>query len=125
MIKLISLLFSLMFFLPSFSMPSSPSEDGPVVIRIKNGGIDDGGPRVPALVPIQGIIVDSRIYLYFSSDLGDVDVTLEEATCGSIMHTVVDASSPYATIPFSGDAGDYTITFTLENGAEYVGSFLL
>lgn len=106
--------------------PSSWANDPtPTVIVIKTTGENGLIPRSPALIPLQGVVLGYSIYLTFFSDLGVVGVTLEEAAYGQVIHTVVDASLPYATIPFSGDAGDYTITFTLEDGVVYVGSFII
>lgn len=90
--------------------------------------IGEGGgeiPRMPLIIPIRGIFWGNTIYLSFSEDLGDVDVTLEEYNDGLILHTVIDTSSPTAIINFSGDSGDYVITFTLSSGDEYVGLFTI
>ncbi|MBO7604453.1 MAG: DUF3244 domain-containing protein [Bacteroidales bacterium] len=123
--KFLLTILSIVFFNICLFSAGTLQSDGPITINVKVGDGGYEGPRMPALIPIQGLVHSDTIYLSFSFDLGDVDVILEEATSGTVLHTVVDASSLYATIPFSGDAGDYTITFTLENGAEYVGSFLL
>lgn len=52
--------------------------------------IGEGGgeiPRMPSIIPIRGFYWGNTIYLSFSEDLGDVDVTLEEYYDGLILHT--------------------------------------
>jgi len=82
-------------------------------------------PHSPAMVPIRACVFGDTIYLSFSADLGDVDVVLSEESAGVVLQTTVDSSYLSATLPFSGDAGEYTITFTLTTGAVYEGSFVL
>ena len=123
MYKLFLILLSLIVLSPVSALSYSPANDGPIVIKTRNGDIDDGGPRDSSVVPIRGLVMGTSIYLDFSTCLGDVDVTLEEYYDGLILHTVIDTSSPTAIINFSGDSGDYIITFTLASGVEYVGTF--
>ena len=80
-------------------------------------------PRSLSQVPITCYVVSNTIYLNFSNDIGEVDVTLEEASQGIILQTSVDSSELTAIIPFGGAAGDYTITFTLPTGVLYIGGF--
>lgn len=97
----------------------------PTEIPIHQGENVNGGPRMPAMVPIRACVFGDTIYLSFSADLGDVDVELSKESEGVVLQTSVDSSNLYATLPFSGDAGEYTITFSLTNGAVYEGSFVL
>ena len=71
------------------------------------------------------ILFPIPIYLTFSSNLGYVNVSLEEAYSGLILQTVVDSSTLSAILPFSGDPGEYSITFSLSSGVEYEGSFVI
>ena len=80
-------------------------------------------PRSLSQVPITCYVVSNTIYLNFSNDLGEVDVTLEEASQGIILQTSVDSSEFSAIIPFSGAVGEYTISFSLPSGALYIGGF--
>ena len=80
-------------------------------------------PRSLFQVPITCYVVSNTIYLNFSNDIGEVDVTLEEASQGIILQTSVDSSELSAILPFGGAAGEYTITFTLPTGVLYIGGF--
>ena len=95
----------------------------PTEIPIRQGENVNGGPRMPAMVPIRACVFGDTIYLSFSADLGDVDVELCEESEGVVLQTSVDSSYLSATLPFSGDAGEYTISFTLASGAVYEGMF--
>ena len=97
----------------------------PTEIPIRQGENVNGGPRMPAMVPIRACVFGDTIYLSFSADLGDVDVVLCEESEGVVLQTSVDSSALSADLPFSGDAGEYTITFTLTNGVVYEGLFAL
>jgi hypothetical protein len=61
----------------------------------------------------------------FSENLGEIDVTLEEAYEGIILQTSIETASLSAVIPFAGGPGDYTITFSLPSGKVYYGEFHL
>ncbi len=80
-------------------------------------------PRVPAQIPIQGMVLGNTIYLAFQCDLGDIDVELYKDGSGLVWQTSVDSSELSAMLPFNGSSGDYTLTFTTSGGAVYEGSF--
>ena len=95
------------------------------IIIVKGGGTIGDGPRGPVEVPIQGVVFGGSIFLSFSSNLGQVEVSVSEAAEGLIMSTVVDSSTLSAILPFSGGPGEYSITFSLPSGNEYDGSFVI
>ncbi len=80
-------------------------------------------PRVPAQIPIQGMVLGNTIYLAFQCDLGDIDVELYKDGSGLVWQTSVDSSELSAMLPFNGSSGDYTLAFTTSGGAVYEGSF--
>lgn len=80
-------------------------------------------PRVPAQIPIQGMVLGNTIYLAFQCDLGDIDVELYKDGSGLVWQTSVDSSELSAMLPFNGFSGDYTLAFTTSGGAVYEGSF--
>ena len=126
MLKLLSILFASLLMWNSKPVENiSYVANDPEVIIIKKGGIGGDFPRQPTQVPISGIVTGNTIYLSFSDDLGDVDVTIEEYFDGLVLQTVVDGSFPTAVIPFNYGPGDYVITFTLSAGEEFIGSFQL
>ena len=95
----------------------------PVVIIVTTSGDYGGGPRIPAQIPIQGMVMGNTIYLVFQCDLGDIDVELYKDGSGLVWQTSVDSSELSAMLPFNGSSGDYTLTFTMSGGAVYEGSF--
>ena len=80
-------------------------------------------PRVPAQIPIQGMVLGNTIYLAFQCDLGDIDVELYKDGSGLVWQTSVDSSELSVMLPFNGSSGDYTLAFTTSGGAVYEGSF--
>ena len=122
------ILFLIAFLVASFGLASADqiSDGDPTdIIIVRGGGTIGDGPRGPVEIPIQGVVFGGSIYLTFSSNLGYVDVSLEEAYSGLILQTVVDSSTLSAILPFSGDPGEYSITFSLSSGVEYEGSFVI
>lgn len=89
------------------------------------GGGGGNGPRTPFVSPIIGIVNGDVILLAFRTDVGDVSISLEEEAEGLLLSTVVDSSEGDAEIPFSGVAGNYTITFNLSDGTQLRGVFVI
>lgn len=91
--------------------------DGVTHITIKEGAVQ-GAPKADS---IQATINGHVLSVVFLENLGQVDIDLTTDTGDP-----VDASSIYTPngvnfyIPHTGS---YLITFTLENGDEYVGEF--
>ena len=112
-------------FVPEQVPSYATAEDYPIIIVIGGGSVNGDGPRGPVEVPIQGVVFGGSIVLSFSSNLGQVEVSVSEAAEGLIMSTVVDSSTLSAILPFSGDPGEYSITFSLSTGDEYDGSFVI
>ena len=116
------LLATLIVMLSVFCLGSKCFAQEPTVVVIVNSDIGNG-PRSQSSVPITACVISDTIYLSFSSDLGEVDVVLEESSEGVILQTSVDSSTLSAIIPFSGAPGEYYITITLPSGAVYEGQF--
>lgn len=95
----------------------------PSEIVVKVGTVSGSNPRVPAQIPIQGMVLGNTIYLAFQCDLGDIDVELYKDGSGLVWQTSVDSSELSVMLPFNGSSGDYTLAFTTSGGAVYEGSF--
>lgn len=121
------LLFTLSLLLSAamFSAFAQTSNDDPIVIIIKTGEIVGDGPRSPGNIPIEGVVSGGIIYLVFTSNLGNIEVRIDEITYGPLFHTIVDSSDLFAIIPFTLDPGLYYISFTLSSGQEYIGEFTI
>lgn len=97
----------------------------PEVIIITTNDPIGQGPRTPNIVPISGYVYEDTIFLFFSNDLGDVSIRLEDSFGCSVLSTTVDSSNGSESLPFSGLPDSYTIYFTLEDNTSYIGRFEL
>ena len=75
-------------------------------------------------VPISAMVNGNTVYVTFTGDLGDVDYELVNLSTAETVSDQVEGTG-LVLIPFSGDAGTYTLTFTLESGMQYYGEFSL
>ena len=82
-------------------------------------------PRSPSVIPITCHVFFNAVYVSFSEDIGEVEITLEEAFEGIILQTSVDSSELSVMLPFSGAPGEYIITFQRTSGAVYYGTFVI
>lgn len=65
----------------------------------------------------------SLINILFHYDLGDIYIDLMNMETGEYVSNIIDSSVGNVIIPFSGEEGYYTITFTLADGVTYIGEF--
>lgn len=95
----------------------------PIVLGDPNP--DNSAPRSPALVPISASYVESLscILVNFKYDLGEVDYELVNLSTSGTESGTIDSDSGSQIIMMSGDAGYYSITFTLSSGTQYYGEF--
>ena len=98
----------------------NPNPTSPIIIINAPGG---QVPRTPTNVPIVGYVLNNTINLFFSGDLGQMHIVLEEAFDGVLLSAAVDTAEGYVCIPFTGTSGSYTLTFNLEDGTSYIGRF--
>lgn len=116
---------TLMFALSLVAMVQTPAFADPDVIPI--GKLRPGGeiPRSPDEIPVAASfsVSASCIYITVLSDVGNIDIELENLTTGEYSLTFVNSSTGSTIIPFSGSSGSWVITFTLASGEEYVGEF--
>ena len=95
----------------------------PTTIVITTNDPFGQGPRTPVIIPISGCVYDNVINLFFSNDLGEINIRLEDSLGCTILSTTVDSSDGSESIPFSGAPDTYTIYFTLEDNTSYIGRF--
>ena len=90
--------------------------EGPILIKQKvhHGGTDKSGSIVPS-------IYDHVLSIMFSENLGQVTVEVSTTTGMSVEFTSV--LTPNGLLVYIPNAGNYIVTFTLENGDEYYGEF--
>ena len=97
-----------------------------IIVLIPQPEIPPGtGPRTDSSVPILADYDSSLslVYLYFKSNLGDIEVEVLNTTTGGYYSDIVDTQYLYAIIPISLGPGHYIITFTLPSGQQYQGEF--
>lgn len=89
------------------------------------------GPDVPVLhrdetsSPIQCNLDQGYLEVTFLSDLGFVSVEIENQTTSEYTQTVVNSAVGLAIFPISGNAGFWSITFSLSDGTVYYGEFVI
>ena len=102
---------------------TSAGEGDPIPIRI-NPPVGSNPPRTPMETPIAAEMEGNTLYISFTGNLGIVDYELENQSTNEIVSDQVEGTG-LVLIPFSGDPGSYTITFTLSNGVQFYGEFAL
>lgn len=61
----------------------------------------------------------------FSTNLGNLTITVVNLTSNEVVSTIVDSSLGYEALPISGDSGYYVINIVSSGGNSYYGSFTL
>ncbi len=91
-------------------------KDTPVITIAKSqhGGTDKSGSILPS-------IYDNVLSVVFTEYLGQVTVEVSTTTGMSVEFTSV--LTPNGLLVYIPNAGNYIVTFTLENGDEYYGEF--
>lgn len=123
-----SLLFSLLLL---FSVPSSPestdmqrlTNQTPIEIPIGEDGQYGNPPRQSAEIPIRAYYLAGTVIVSFLQDLGDVEITIDEESNGTILQTIVDSSTLSAILPLNMSSGEFSIFIVLSSGVEYHGQF--
>ena len=105
--------------------PLSDPDAIPLVLKEQEPLVDPNAPRTPAHIPVLCSLDDATGYLYFTFlfPMGDVTITLTEASAGVVSSDEYSTASCLVSIPVPA-SGTYEITLVLESGAEYVGSFV-
>lgn len=87
--------------------------------------VDPNAPRTPALIPISCSfdVQSGNLNFLFLFPMGDVTITLTEASAGVVSVDDYSTSSCFVAIPVPGP-GTYDISILLESGTEYTGQFV-
>ena len=104
---------------------SSASSDSHQLILVKSTSGSVGNPRT--LVPIVASVDDETYMLEatFLTDIGMVDVLIQEQSSGASTYRCVDSADGSASISLPAMSGCFIVTFTTEGGDVYEGSFVL
>ena len=108
-----------------FIVAADDEDEEEIEVKENTGGDENGdGPR-GLDVPI--VAADNEtthlVSVSFLSNLGLVDVDIENEDAGVSSSYLVNSAISYHSFLISGIAGLWTITFTLINGTEYVGEW--
>lgn len=102
-------------------------DDEEIVVKTNTGG--DGGDEGPRGldIPIQASYnsLSHLVSVDFLSNVGMVNIDIENEDTGTISSYLVNSAISHHSFLISGDSGLWTITFTLANGAEYVGEWVV
>lgn len=59
----------------------------------------------------------------FIKDVGEVEISIRNLSSGEYNDYTINSKIGSIVLPISGDFGDYVITFTLQNGKQFIGEF--
>ena len=101
--------------------------DDEIIVTKSKGDDNNGGPRSLEIIPIQASYNSSTqlVSVDFTANIGIVDIDIENEDAGTISSYMVNSAISHHSFLISGDSGLWTITFTLANGAEYVGEWVV
>ena len=106
--------------------PLYSQDDSTIVISpIPGNNPDPPIPRTPVIVPISASYESllTSVILYFSYDLGEIEVEVLNTYTGGYDSGIVDTQYLSAIIPITLGIGYYIITFTLPSGQKFQGEF--
>ncbi|MCR5463121.1 MAG: DUF3244 domain-containing protein [Bacteroidales bacterium] len=109
-----------------YAIEPAPCLEDTVIVIWPNPEIDPGGrPRSEVFVPISASYDSmlSSVILYFTSNLGEIEVEVLNTTTGGYVSGMVDTSFLSATVPITFGSGHYILLFTLPSGQRYRGEF--
>ena len=98
-------------------------DDPPIIIRPLPLPAPNS-PHALVVVPISAEVIGNNLSVTFIGNLGEVEYELVNLSTMEFETDQVEGTGQVL-IPFSGDSGSYTITFTLSNGVQYYGQFIL
>ncbi len=65
----------------------------------------------------------ASVLVRFIRDVGEVEISIQNLSSGEYNDYTVNSKVGSIVLPITGDAGYYVITFTLQNGKQYIGEF--
>lgn len=101
-------------------------DDKTLPVPIIREGTKKGGIlRSPEQVPLSVFLIKdmSLLNIQFQRNVGELYFDLENKSTGGYVSDIIDSQIGNVIIPFSGEEGYYTITFTLADGVTYIGEF--
>lgn len=59
----------------------------------------------------------------FIKDVGEVEISIQNLSSGEYNDYTINSKIGSIVLHISGNTGDYVITFTLQNGKQFIGEF--
>lgn len=105
--------------------PLFTEDNPPIILQESEPTVDPDSPRSPALIPITCFFdsVSECLSFYFLFPMGDVTITLTEASVGVVGEDDYSTSSCFVSVSVPAP-GTYSISVLLESGTEYTGQFI-
>lgn len=105
---------------------SSASDTIPVHVKTQEGSQDPSGPRAPSSIRIECEYdtVTDELIVYMAGISGLTDASVENLDTGESATWQLAGSGVFY-LPISGSSGLWQVTFTLANGDEFEGEFVL
>jgi len=100
-------------------------DDEIIFIKTKGGDENGGGPRSNGTEHILAgySAATHLVSVLFQTNLGIVNIDIENEDTGELSTYMVNSAVVNHSFIISGDSGYWSITFTLPDGAEYVGEW--
>jgi hypothetical protein len=100
-------------------------DNPPIVLQESESTVDPNSPRSPTLVPITCYFnsISEVLNFNFIFPMGDVTITLTEASAGVVSTNDYSTSSCFVAVPVPGP-GTFSISVLLDSGTEYTGQFV-
>ena len=110
-----------------FVYDSFASSDDDTIVMIPSNHSSNRHPHNKAKIPFEVSYCSetSSLSVLFLHDIGQVDVSIMNVSSGYSYKYVINGNAGFAFLPIYGDSGYYTITFTFEDGRQYVGEFVV
>lgn len=102
----------------------APDNEEPIVIIPAEQG-SKHRPHSKAFLPFEanynaGL---ASVLVRFIKDVGEVEISIRNLSSGEYNDYTINSKIGSIVLPISGDFGDYVITFTLQNGKQFIGEF--
>lgn len=117
----------LLSFSPAAKAQDTPDEEGVIVIDLSSITTEHGPKRSPVLVPINATyyVPSSCLEILFLFDMGDVSVSVTNISSGDHYSTTVESYCGTAILPLPLSSGLWAISFSTDDGDNYIGYFII
>ena len=104
----------------------APTQQSGPIILTEEGKIDVSDDRGVVVIPLAAYYQGETIYLDFTHNVGNVQVSVQNSTTGCHWTKTVNAADGMCEISIAnGGAGHYTITLVTAYGDIYYGTFTM